>query len=572
MRIIGVSAAAFLVALLTLVLIPRETRRVAARLLRGTEERPDTAAMRQRLTALNAQLAPAQLALDRRRNRARYWAEHPAVLDSLLAAAAGSPNLVARRDSLTAAIAELASLRARAERAPLPASYQALANARELHGDPAVRALLDSLTDVARARAAVSAGGGVDPIFVALTTRLTRIGRSIVARASAREAALRAERASLGPAPTEASSVLAAGDTTASRMRVDSLNQQLRAAATQLILARHMDSALDDRANRARDIASTSAPPLALIAAALVLGLAVGFVVTLAFELRTPRVADAAEATRVTGVSTLAVIAPRPPDPQRMRRAADRQLSPLISVNNESYRYVFLSVSGADAVGALGFPLVAVTGDEAEIVATVAINIAVACVHDSRSALLIDADTDAALVAEILGVPRGPGVADVLAGRVDWAAVVGAATVGRDRMLNVIPAGSGVRRRTPFEALVAIGRSVLPEGNGHGEEGGGMALEDEQEGRAARLRGELRRLGGRYDLTVVTAPAGAAQVGPESILPLSETILCARVAFTTLSRLARAVATLRDSGLTVRGIVLWDADAPPRLEQPERVS
>jgi hypothetical protein len=53
------------------------------------------------------------------------------------------------------------------------------------------------------------------------------------------------------------------------------------------------------------------------------------------------------------------------------------------------------------------------------------------------------------------------------------------------------------------------------------------------------------------------------EVGP--ILPVSEAIVCARVAFTTLTRLAAAVAVLQDSGLRVRGIVLWDADSPPRV-------
>ncbi len=76
------------------------------------------------------------------------------------------------------------------------------------------------------------------------------------------------------------------------------------------------------------------------------------------------------------------------------------------------------------------------------------------------------------------------------------------------------------------------------------------------------------RLGRRYDLIVVAAPPGAPQTGSGGILPVSEALICARVAFTTLSRLANSVSVLQDSGLRVRGIVLWDADSPPRVPLP----
>ena len=79
------------------------------------------------------------------------------------------------------------------------------------------------------------------------------------------------------------------------------------------------------------------------------------------------------------------------------------------------------------------------------------------------------------------------------------------------------------------------------------------------------LRAELLRLGRRYELIVVAAPPGAPHTGSDSILPVSDAVVCARVAFTTLTRLAASVAVLQDSGLRVRGVVLWDADSPPRV-------
>ena len=108
------------------------------------------------------------------------------------------------------------------------------------------------------------------------------------------------------------------------RTRVDSVRHVAARAAVALAGARRLDVTLDEQAERARALAAGSAPPLALMAAALVLGLAVGFAVTFGGELATPRVSDAYEASRVAGVPTLATVVPRVPDPQRMRRKADR--------------------------------------------------------------------------------------------------------------------------------------------------------------------------------------------------------------------------------------------------------
>jgi tyrosine-protein kinase Etk/Wzc len=315
-------------------------------------------------------------------------------------------------------------------------------------------------------------------------------------------------------------------------LRIIGVSAAVCAVASLLLLLIPRHAALDDQ----------SASPIALAGAALVLGLALGFAMTFGAEVRRPRVADGAEAERVSGVPTLATIASRPIDPVRARRAADRALSPLIDASAESYRGIYANVSDPQGASPIAFPFVAVTGDEAAIVATVATNLAVAAVNDSRSALLIDADPDAGLVAGIVSVPREPGVADVLAGRSDWAAVTVPASAGRDRKLDVIPAG---RRRAERRLSDAAG------------EAGDLAR--------GELRAELLRLGRRYELIVVAAPPGAPRTGSDSILPVSEAVVCARVAFTTLTRLAASVAVLQDSGLRVRGIVLWDADSPPRV-------
>ncbi len=548
------SSTAFIAALLTLILIPHEATRRAERMLDQTRTRPDTAAMLRRINQLRLETTDAERALAR--DRVGRQAHEQAVRESLLAWH-GYPEGATRRDSLVSDRVELASLLARANRSPLPTSYRGLGAARALDKKARVRSLLDSLAVLSRARDAISSGGRTDPVYLALTARLTSIGRAMETIAAARLAALDANIAKLPPPPSRVGV-----DTMPARMRVDSVRRVAARAALALAGARRLDVTLDAQADRARSLAAGNAPPLALMAAALVLGLAVGFAVTFGGELSTPRVSDAREASRVAGVSTLATVVPRVPDPQRMRRRTDRDVSTLIDVNSESYRYVYLSVTGHDAASALGFPLVAVTGDEAEVVGTVATNIAVASAHDSRTTLLIDADTDASVVAGILGVRRAPGVADVLGGVADWSGIVVTAVVGRDQMLNVMPAG-GMQDST--RDVRGAGAEVRPSAlvdDGTDQEAAAPWIAGAEE-----LRAELIRLGRRYDLVVVAAPAGAAQVGPDSILPVRDALVCARVAYTPLARLAAAVATLRESRLRVRGIVLWDADVPPRLTE-----
>ncbi len=549
------SSTAFIAALLTLILIPREATRRAERLIDETRNRPDTIAMLRRLDQLRLENTDAERALAR--DRVRRLAHEQAVRESLLAWH-GYPEGATRRDSLVADRVELAALLARANRSPLPTSYRGLGAARGLDKDRRVRSLLDSLAGLARARDAISSGGRTDPVYLALTARLTSIGRTIQTIAAARLASLDADIAKLPPPSPSRVGV----DTMPARMRVDSVRRVAARAAGALAGARRLDVTLDVQAERARALAAGNAPPLALMAAALVLGLAVGFAVTFGGELATPRVSDAREASRVAGVSTLATVVPRAPDPQRMRRKTDRDVSTLIDVNSESYRYVYLSVSGPDAAAALGFPLVAVTGDEAEVVGTVATNIAVASAHDSRTTLLIDADTEASVVAGILGVRRAPGVSDVLRGGAGWSGIVVTAVVGRDQMLNVMPAGTVQDSSTDVPGADDDPAPTAPVDDPTVE---GAAPPGSAEAQA--LRAELIRLGRRYDLVVVAAPAGAAQVGPDSILPVRDALVCARVAYTPLSRLAAAVATLRESRLRVRGIVLWDADVPPRLTE-----
>ncbi len=521
------SLAVFVTALVALAFIPRQTTRSARLLLPRPGEYPDTTGLLRRADSSAAAVAAADSALARSRARALRLA----AADTL------APALSARRDSLAAALGELTRALGRVELSPLPASYRALAATHPLRADPRVPILLDSLGDIQRAREAFGSAGGVDPIFVALTARLNAIGRSLVAIGDDKRSALRAQLAVLGGSLPSAPVV--AAETLRAHVKLDSLLAADSVARAGVAAGRVRIAALDQRVERARELANVSAPPIALLAAALVLGAAIGFAVTFAQEARQPRVADGGEAERLTGTRTLAVLALPKPNPERSRRSTDRALSPLIDATSAQYRLLYLDLVNTRVEAEL--PIVTVAGEEAEIVATVAANIAVAAVYDSRSTLLVDAEHDAASATSIVGARLAPGVADVLGGMVAWADAITTVTIGRERGLDVIPAGS---ERVPDSHPPAAAGPVL--------------------------RDDLTRLARRYDIMIVVAPEGVSQVGPQSVLPGSAAVLCARIAYTTLARLAASAESLRASGMRLAGVVLWDADAAPVA--PHRVN
>jgi tyrosine-protein kinase Etk/Wzc len=373
--------------------------------------------------------------------------------------------------------------------------------------------------------------------------------------------AVRQSRARAGAASPEFSA-----RTKRVQTRADSIRRLESLLSAALDSARRLDLDLDARIHQAAQVNALSPSLMSLIAAALVVGIGVGFGAVFGLELRLPRIADAAEAARVAGIPTLDTIGPESPHPQWMRRTADRELSPLISAFSERYRHIYARVTALGASTPLRSPIIAVVGDEADVVATLASNIAVAGVLDSRDTLLIDADGDRAAVTSILGIPRAPGVSDVLKGETDWTAVIQSAAVGRNRSLDVIPPGRRVRGTTPVQVLGIS--EAAPSATSEGErpkDREPLKLAGHRIVDAGALRADLIRLAGRYELIVVAAPAGVTQVGPDSILPMTDALLSARIAYTTLERLQASVSTLLGSGLQIRGIVLWDADRPPRI-------
>ena len=517
--VIGIAGGlVFLAALIAFVLVPRQATRAAVRVSATLEERPDsnrTVVIRNRAAA---QIALADSMLDAAR---RTIAPAPAaVVDTF------SPAAIAERQTLSEEVATLNRLIERADNAPLPASYRALATAPSLAADPVVRALLDSLADIERERDAFGTVGGVDPVYVALTSRATAVGRSIQAIAETKRTEARQRLALLRPAPAPLPQ----------RPQVDTAQFAAQRAANERTYAdavrtlaqmKAVNDRIDRESEHARDLANVGAPPLAMLAAALVLALSLGFGVSLFLELRRPSIADAREAEQVSGVRVLSVIRPTELPLERSRRQADVIAPPLIDVVSESYRKLYLHLAATEA----NVPVVTVAGDDAAVVATVAANVAAAAAYEARSTLLVDVDPGSSTIASIFRIHSNPGLAGIITGAADWPEAIVQTTIGRDRVLDVLP--SGTRKASMGDPAVA-----------------------------QRIRADFSRMERRYDLIVIAAPTSYVRRRESSIIPSPDVVLCARVAHTRIARLKAEVDALRNLDLRIHGLVLWEDELP----------
>jgi hypothetical protein len=108
LRIIGVSIAAFLFALMLLILIPRESTRAARLVLGGVEQVPDTLPMMARVSRARSNASEADSALRHARASASDRLLHPPAIEVL------GQGPVTHRDSVAAEAAELSQLLSRA--------------------------------------------------------------------------------------------------------------------------------------------------------------------------------------------------------------------------------------------------------------------------------------------------------------------------------------------------------------------------------------------------------------------------------------------------------------------------
>jgi Mrp family chromosome partitioning ATPase/mRNA-degrading endonuclease toxin of MazEF toxin-antitoxin module len=524
----AVSVGTFITALVALVVVPQQGRRAAQAIAPKPGERPDTMVLVQAVATANARVASSELALSAARTKAAMIAQAQA--DTLL-----DPVLATRRDSLNQRLAALEALLARTETAPLAASYRALGESRELAAHPAVKALLDSLTDIERERDASATSGGADPVFVALTARATEIGHALQTIGVARRDSLSNAIAILAAPVRPKASELVQADTARRIVARDSATAAVAAGTAQLEAARLRLEELDRRAERARVLANPlNAPPYAMLASAIVFGMVLGFGAALAQELRHPRIADAREAERVGGVRVISVIRPRPPSPERGRRMADRVAPPHIDPGNDAHQLVWLFV----APPASSLLMLTISGESSLIAAIVAANLGAVAAEEARNVIVIDTDERLSPVSSALRMNPRPGLQDILEGRVSWPEATRHATIGRDRVIDVVP--SGVGHTSPDARQVSD-----------------------------LLRRDAARMARHYDTVLVTASRELTLSGLPGALPMHDVIYCARLGYTRHSDLKEAMQGIRLAGGNPLGIVLWDDFDPAPIAPAE---
>src|SRR3954447_4272968 len=522
-----VGGVVFIGALIAFVLVPRSASRRAQEVAARIEARTDSTPM---VTARDRYLAQLS-AIDSVLNATRraLMPVPAAVIDTF------PPAVRAQRDSLSAELTTLNRLIDRAENAPLPTSYRALAASPSVAADPRVRILLDSLADIERERNAFGAVGGVDPVYLSLTSRATAIGRQIQGIADAKRGEVRGKLALIRPTAAPVVKPVITVDTMKLLTERAAAQQSATAATRQLDQITQKNVRIDREAARARELANVGAPPWAMLAAAAVLALAVGFAASFGTELKRPHIADPREAEQISGARVLTVIKPPEVVVERSRRQADIEAPPLIDVVSESYRTLYLHIASVEA----SVPIVTITGDDPGIVATVAANLAASAAYEARSTLLVDVDPTTCSVASVLRTRPDPGLSGIILGNATWPEAIVPTTIGRDRPLDVLPSGTR--------------RSGLPEAN---------VVEE--------VKKELARMQRRYDFIIIAAPTSYVQRSATSIIPAPDVILCARVAHTTVGSLKTAVDTLRGADMRIHGLVLWDAEMP-QLETREEM-
>jgi Mrp family chromosome partitioning ATPase len=520
--IIIAGAVLSVVVLALLLMVPGRASRASTEAVAQIPERPDSLEALQIRNAALGRVATADSLLEVARRVAA--APEPQIVDTI------PPHLIPRREELASAITTLTALMNRAASVPLPSSYRALGEAPVMQGVPGVPALLDSLAGIEREREAFGAVSGADPLYIVLTARANAVGRAVVAAAEQRRSALRAELAPLLPQRPPPPPMVVI-DTLPVLTEREEARRLLVGAEEELARVRGRSAQIDEMERRAMQLGEVGAPLSATVAAALVTGLALGFGLVLLGEMRTPRVSNRREAERVGGARVIAVVQPRVFVAERDRRRSDVSLPEHIEPFAEHYRQMYLHLTAREQ------PLttVTVTGDEADVAGVVAVNLAAFNVREARSAIVVDTDPLSASVSRALQVSSEPGLSDVLSGTAAWPDAVQYVIVGRDQVLAVMPSGR---------------RSGQPSPD-----------------RAERVRSDLLRLSERHDLIVFTAALEQAHRHPSTVLLSTDVVICARVGHTSIRELRSMAVALRDAGMTIHGIVLWDAEPPGLVKE-----
>ena len=443
-----------------------------------------------------------------------------------------APEVLARHDTMVNMLNELSALIGKAETVPLASSYRALATSPALITNGRVKALLDSLSEVERERDAFGGAGGADPMFIALTSQATDIGRAIETIAAERRDSLRAAVARIiTPTKQIARARAAAPDTMPWVAERDSAQSAVAVAAGDLENARDALELQRQERERAQEISAISASPFAMIVAAAVFGIVFGFGAALQFELRRPTVSDALEVERATGARVMASVVPTLDAGAYDRRKSDRLAPGYLDPKSEAYQLAYLHVEQSSASP----DVVTVLGDDPDVCAIVTMNLAAVAAEDARSVLVIDATGRGEAIRSLLPFSPSAELGDLIGGIASWVDATAHVAVGRDRTIDVV---TGTRSPAPERLIELIER-------------------------------ERPRLGKHYDSVFVIGPLELVQVVAENAF-VEGTILTATAGRTRLRELVDAAAALRAKSRHLFGVVLWDAASPRLTERPKR--
>ena len=514
-RIAIVGGLAVVATLLVLVLVPREVDRALREQLDQIPQSQDTLPLTQQLIAMTAE------------ENARAVA--PRRVDSLqIAEPAGVPTsgLPIVRDSVDI---DLAERLARAREIPLAESFLALAGAGGLSGDKRVQAIADSIEQVNRERDAYAALGGADARYAALTARLATLGQRVMRIAESRlgvDTQSGVADSSVGQSPIAVSpgvAIVAAGivqqrrNAARATIAVDSAPTRRAAAADSIERARQQlaavhlsNAALEKRRESVRARLNVSVPPFAMLLSALMVGLSVGYGVSVVQELRRPTVGDEAEVERMTNARVVVQRTGRNPrQPQPTRRRGEGALPSIISVDESSYPLLHLALTGIGDVA----HEVEIIAEHARLATVVAMNVATVAARESRATLVVEDATAPHLLDELLRRSTG---ADVASSAASSVSAVTAVVLERDLTVDVL------RARIPASLRV--------------------------------------RETDRYELTLV--PTGAELPADLVEGRADDVIICVRLAATPLAWLTAVTLRARARRQRIRAVLLWMTDLP----------
>ena len=262
-------------------------------------------------------------------------------------------------------------------------------------------------------------------------------------------------------------------------------------------------------------------PRVAIVAAAAVLAVILGFLVNLLAEITRPTIADGREAETVAQCPAFVVT-------RDVKRTTSR------SGVDDTYRMIYLELSATRERS----KAIEIRGNDRAVIATVAGRLALAAADDARATLVVDADAEGSPMAAFYNQRPEPGFTDAEAGVRLWREVARPVGISEGLSIDVIPGGS-LRRNRPDVAT------------------GGAA------------RAEFERFRSEYDFCVTVAASDLAATRLRGILDTPPALLCSVTGRTTHASLAQSAARIRAAGTTLSGVVLWDRQLPgmPRRKE-----